>query len=429
MENVKQPRILILCTQPYHPMCQSRSLDSYFHSFPRDQLCQVFSDARTPIKGLCASLYQITDYQLLCRWKKRNTTVGRIYYYDDLPKESINEKRHLDKAKKWKGDGLYRFVRKLLWKKRFWNTQEFQKWICNVAKPDAIFLCFSPDFFFFEICEEIRKITKAKLLLSITDDLVFNRHFSLSPFYWLYRQAYERKAKQTIKQSDACFFVSNKIKKFYEANLGSKGYVQYIATNLPKPGEIKSPSNIRVARYLGMIESGRYESLCEVAEAFKLAGMDTVLEVYTPSYVEVVNKTRPDNLILKKPISYEKTLEAMRESDLLVMVEGMRKKDQKTVAYSLSTKVADSLGSGKLVLAYGGENTGLLSFVKEKNACLYATDFNGLVSVLKNVSDGKADLSGTILRSLETAHSCFDLEKQSRLFLERVQQIINYRKD
>ena len=45
------PKILIISAQPYNESEQSRTLDSYFHSFPNENLVQIFSDARIPQKG------------------------------------------------------------------------------------------------------------------------------------------------------------------------------------------------------------------------------------------------------------------------------------------------------------------------------------------------------------------------------------------
>ena len=75
-------------------------------------------------------------------------------------------------------------------------------------------------------------------------------------------------------------------------------------------------------------------------------------------------------------------------------------------------------------MAYGGENAGLISFVKEKDACLVATDFEGLVSLLKKMKDGNVCYKEVIERSLLVAEECFDIETQSHLFLSRVRELL-----
>lgn len=418
-----QPRILILCTQPYHPMVQSRALDSYFHFWDRDNLYQIFSDARTPIKGLCASLYQITDWQLVQRWKKKNAEVGRVFNYSELPDEWEAEVLPtLKKAKKWKSNGLYRWARKTLWKKRFWNTDKLNRWIEETVKPDAIFFCFSPDFFLLDIAEYISNKWKIPMFLSITDDLYFQDHFSLSPFYWLYRAWYKHRIRKLMKRSVFGVFESEKIKRKYCDTFHIPGCVQYIASSLPNVAKVDAPSSILTARYLGNIEYGRFESLCQVADAFLKAGKDIKVEVYSSSYPEIVNKKHPANLVVKKPVSYDEALKLMSTADLLLLVEGTKKKDQRDTAYSLSTKVGDTLGSGRLVLAYGGAETGALSFLKEKDACLCANNLDELASIICSLDN--LNKEAVIEKSLRVAKECFDLNVQAKKWLEEATSLL-----
>jgi len=135
----REPKILIIDTQPYHKMVQSRALESYFHQFRKENLMQIFSDDRIPCKGQCEYLYQITDYDLLkCRFNKKHK-VGKVYSYKDLPLEwNINAKR----IRKPKNRGpLYRFLRKAIWKKSYWNTAELEKLVSDFC-PDFIFVGF-----------------------------------------------------------------------------------------------------------------------------------------------------------------------------------------------------------------------------------------------------------------------------------------------
>ena len=72
-----KPRILIVGTVPYSTKATSRAFASYFTGWPRDKLAQIFSSTKTPPKGHCETLYQITDHRLLrarliknCKLKK-----------------------------------------------------------------------------------------------------------------------------------------------------------------------------------------------------------------------------------------------------------------------------------------------------------------------------------------------------------------------
>ena len=78
-------RILIVGTIPYNKNTSSRAFDAYFHNWEKENIRQIFSNTKTPVKGHCGSLYQITDQRLLkCRLKKIDE-VGVIFEDKDLP--------------------------------------------------------------------------------------------------------------------------------------------------------------------------------------------------------------------------------------------------------------------------------------------------------------------------------------------------------
>lgn len=422
---MKDPRVLIVCTQPYNPSVQSRALDSYLHFFQKEDLRQIFSDSRTPIKGQCASLYQITDRRLIERRLKRATKVGKVFDYDSLPDCWDNNKSFKRRRPKHK-KGLYRLVRKAVWKKKLWDTPELEKWVKEFS-PDCILLWFSGDFFVFDIATHFADKYELPIILCITDDYVFNGHFSLSPFYWAYRYLYKKMIRNLMKKRVLGMFESNRIQSKYLEHFDIPSHVQYICTNIT-PAAPSIPTKIDNLSYFGNMEFGRFDSLCEVARAFLSQGAHTKIHVYTANYEVVKNKKRPINLILHKPIPYEEVQKKIKEADMLLVVEGMKKEDVKNVRYSLSTKVGDSLASGKPILAYGGKDTGAMSFFMETESALLATNQNELNHIVSKILSGDVDYRKIIGTALATAKEKFNLENQAKLYKERLIEFLEKRK-
>ena len=50
-------RVLIVGTVLYNEMSTSRAFDSYFHFWEKENLAQIFSNAKAPAKGHCGTLY------------------------------------------------------------------------------------------------------------------------------------------------------------------------------------------------------------------------------------------------------------------------------------------------------------------------------------------------------------------------------------
>ena len=145
-------RVLIVGTVPYNEMSTSRAFNSYFRFWEKENLAQIFSNAKAPVKGHCGTLFQITDERMLKRRFNRKTETGVVFNYGDL-------------ADKWDDSSLevsngvakmYRFgsrknsfvylLRKFIWKRKYWRSEKLLSWLDEFS-PECVFLSFSDDFF------------------------------------------------------------------------------------------------------------------------------------------------------------------------------------------------------------------------------------------------------------------------------------------
>jgi hypothetical protein len=114
----------------------------------------------------------------------------------------------------------------------------------------------------------------------------------------------------------------------------------------------------------------------------------------------------------------------MCDTDLLVAVEGFSKKSVKAVKYSLSTKTGDLLASGKPILVYGSEETGLLSFFIENKCGIIATSKEELFQKVRDLLSGNIDLTKILATEQDVADKLFSTEKQAKLFEDFVKDIL-----
>lgn len=153
ISEVMHPKIMIVGTVPYNKRSTSRAFEAYFHNWEKENCAQIFSNTRTPCKGHCGTLFQITDQRMLKRRFDKKVKTGKIFKYEDLPDEWADNDLEL------KGNAIkkaYRFgarhtpfthlLRKLVWKKKYWCTDELNEWLDDFH-PDCVFLSFSDDFF------------------------------------------------------------------------------------------------------------------------------------------------------------------------------------------------------------------------------------------------------------------------------------------
>ena len=343
-------KILIVGTVPYNKKSTSRAFDAYFHYFERENLAQIFSNAKTPCKGHCASLFQITDSRMLSRWLGKKIDTGVIYNYEDLEDEWEDWDLEFENKSTKK---LYRaasrhttlthILRGILWRKKFWCTDKLNNWLDNFA-PDCVFLAFSDDYFIPKIAMYVARRYNIPIVSCIGDDYYFNTKFSLNPFYYIYKSTYRRLVRKIFSHPSSAIYISDKIRDKYNSEFGLSGQTVYLSSNISrKPFEPINKEN-PVITYFGNIGIGRNNSLNDIGFALGSINKDWRLEVYSNEPNEKVYKVLLENPFVdfKGSVPYAQVENRIRESDITVIVEGFRRKDINMSRYSLSTKAADA---------------------------------------------------------------------------------------
>lgn len=391
--NISHPRVLIVGTVPYNKRSTSRAFEAYFHNWEKENLAQVFSNTRTPCKGHCGTLFQITDYRLLKRRFNKKIETGRVFEYENLPDEWIDNDLEIKSASV---KGMYKIgarhtpcthlIRKTIWKKKYWCTEKFNKWL-EKFNPECIFLSFSDDFFIPEIALYVAKKFDIPIVSSIGDDYYFNERFSLSPFYLLYKKSYKKLIRKVLSYKGSAIYISDKIRDKYNSEFGLNGKTVYLTSEIKRkefePINIKTP----VITYFGNIRMGRNYSLNDIGYALGKINDNYRLEVYSGENDEKYFKIFDKNPFIKYcgAIPYADVIKRMSESDVTVIVEGFKKKDIDQSRYSLSTKAADALASGVSILSYGSEECGIIEYMKGTEASVVCSDKNLLVDKISEL--------------------------------------------
>lgn len=376
------PRVLIVGTVPYNRKSTSRAFASYFSGWDKDCLAQLFSNTKTPAKGHCGELFQITDQRLVQKRFKPSIQTGRLFRYADLPEQWTDDSQELNSSFFHR---LYSFgahktplkflVRKAVWKKKLWCTEELLQWLDRFA-PECIFLSFSDDFFIPEIALFVARRYHIPIVSSIGDDYYFNGHFSLSPFYYLYRSMYKRLIRSVFAHGGSAIYISDKIRDRYNDVFDLKGETVYLNSEISRrPFREIDPENLKVS-YFGNIRQGRCQSLCDVADALAQISERYHVDVYSnqKSEKEVNVLTHNPHISFHGSIPYQEVCEQTARSDILLIVEGFRKRHTRNTRYSLSTKAADSLSSGAQILAYGSGECGVIEYMKKVGCAVVCTD-------------------------------------------------------
>ena len=383
------PRILIIATTPYSENYSSRSLDAYFHFWEKENIAQIFTRNIVPTKGHCGELFQISDSKLLKRWLHKTKNTGTVYHYDELADSGVNQIIDDSAMQKLgtKHTPTIEILRRMLWRKKYWCTDQLNEWL-DKFKPECIFYNFSNHIFTQQIALYVAERYEIPIITAIGDDFYFNDQKSLSPAYHLYRSIFKKLTRRILtKKNGSAVYVSDKIRDKYNNEFGLDGETVYFnSTVARKPF---SPINTEkpVIAYFGNIRLGRNNSLLDIATALGRIRPTYTLEVFAgesdPYYYEPL-QNHP-NIKYGGKIPYSEVLTRTAECDAVVVVEGFREEDLAFTRYSLSTKAADALSCGSMIIAYGPESAGVIDYLKRTGAAMVCTNPERLQEFLETL--------------------------------------------
>lgn len=429
------PRVLIVGTVPYNKQTSARAFESYFRNWERGNLAQIFSNPREPVKGHCGALYQITDKMLLMRFVRRDTDVGKEYYFDELNDEWLPQ---TEKEKKSIIAKLYRLgsqksplnylLRGLLWRKDYWCTPKLNQWLDSFA-PECVFLAFSDDFFIPRIALYVAERYNVPIVSCIGDDYYFNDKVSLSPLYHLYRMMYKRLIDRVFAHGGSAAYIGNKIRDKYNQEFHLDGETVYLTSEMKRHEFREINTENPVISYAGNIRLGRNTSLLMIATALGEINKDYRIQVYSnesiPKFYRPLEKH--PNIEYHGAIPYPIVKEIMQNSDILIVVEGFSKENVRITKYSLSTKVADSLAVGGFVFSVGSSQCGAIEYLKEIDCGPVCTQDAEIRTNLERLIFDREYQRELYDRSLKITEKNHSLKNSNRIFEEIVDKAIrNY---
>ncbi len=377
-----KPKVLIVGTVPYNRNLTSRAFESYFSGWEHDRLAQIFSNEMTPVKGHCGTLFQITDKRMLKRKFSHCVETGKIYNRSILSEqEAYGEPGKVSYIYKvlYRIGGLHspftHLLRRWVWNKKHWCTEKLNYWLDEFA-PDCVFLSFSDDFFILQIALYAAKRYNIPIVSVVGDDYCFNMHFSLSPFYYIYKYSYIKLVRDVFSYKGNAVYISDKIRDIYNKSFGLNGKTVYLASDMARRNFREINSDDPYICYFGNIGLGRSKSLADIGNALGMINPNYRLNVYSNE-----NGPKDTSVLYRNPhisfngsIPYNEVKRKIMKCDIMVLVEGFSKSDIGKTRYSLSTKAADALASGSNILAYGPSDCGLIQYMSDTGGAEVCTE-------------------------------------------------------
>lgn len=411
-----------------------KTLSGYFNGFNNTDVAQFYIHPEVPKRSdICTKYFRITDIDAIKSIITRKcgeefSIRDNDYNENNLITDNVKVAKIYQKSRS-RTPFTY-FVRNLIWSLSAWNSKKLKKWLNDFA-PEAVFFASGDYAFMYKIALKIAKERKIPLYVSCMDDYYFYNK-NADKFGGKIMHKYLMKhVNKTMTYATAIFSICDKMTEDYSELLKVPTYTLHTGTSNDKP--LAQDSKSSKISYIGNLGYNRHLQLVNIGKALLKVQSDN-----KPSYIDVYSaEEREEVLSLLNPenginfhgkISAEEVKKVMADSMILIHTESFDKSIRKTVAYSVSTKIADSLASGTCLMAYGPAEVASISYLKDNNAAFCIDENDDLVSKLKTIINNEELRSMYVNKALELAnrnHNMLDNSRKIISVLTQNQALVN----
>lgn len=401
-------KILIVSHNPISTFNNmGKTIGSLFSSFPKEALCQLYLHPSVPDVEACNSYYRITDRAVLMsyfKWRVR----GEVIKVDENQHSCSDESEAGRLYRKVKNVSVgKRLARDFLWKHSRWYNGELKAWIEREA-PTVMFVAPGMPKLLYEIAFKIASKHQLPIVTYICDDYYFLKKGKNLPERYMNWRV-RRKIEQLMIKTNHVVFICDYLRLAYQARFNVKADTIMNGTTREISQSVTSSPTISSLTYMGNLYYDRELSLAEIGRSLERInegnGTNYLLHVYTG---EINEKTRKmfeqiSTVRLHGFVSGDELERVIERADAFVHVEGFDEACRDMVKGSVSTKIADSLGNGKVFLAYGPDDVASIQYLKQNQCAFVATSLEALEIQLKKMFSDESERIYQINKALEIA--------------------------
>ena len=405
-----------------------KTLKSYFKNWDENDIAQFYIHSEIPTDAICKNYYRITDKDAIKSILTRKS--GTIFKEEDIRLDAITSRidtgrdtKIYNKAKN--KTPMFYIARNTWWNLSKWKSKKLLSWV-DEFNPDIIFFSAGDCAFMYKIALFLAKYKNIPLVVSCMDDYYFHNKNENKLLGKMVHRSFMKQVKRTMDYATCIFPICEKMGKDY-GKLFNKPY-----HTLPTPSTLNKPldeEKTNAISYIGNLGYKRNEQIIKLGQALLKVQSDK-----RPQYIDVYSaESRPE--ILKDlneengikfhgAISADEVLKVMGKSLAVIHTESFDKETRKSVAYSVSTKIADSLASGTPILAYGPGEVASIEYLLENNAAFCVTSDSELEASLCELIENQEKREEIVKCALDLAKRNHDSEKNCQMIRDVLEEII-----
>ena len=380
-------KILVVSHNVFSEMTNmGKTLKSYFQGVDNIDISQFYIHSEIPTDSICSNYYRITDRDAIKSIFTRKSgsifTERDVKYDEKDPRVYSGHTEKLYQRAQSKSPAIY-FIRNLWWSLGVWKTKKLLSWI-NKFDPDVVFFASGDYAFMYKIALTIAKYKNIPLIVSCMDDYYFYNRNAGRFGGNMVHSLFMKQVNKTISYSSLICAICEKMGKEYGKFFNKPYHIIHTPASIPCRLNFEKNKSIS---YIGNLGYKRNEQIVAIGKALKnikLEDKPEFIDVYSAEKRPEILKdlTEENGIRFHGSIPADKVLEVMGSSVAVIHTESFDENTRRMVAYSVSTKIADSLASGTCIFAYGPAEIASIEYLVENKAAFCATDERELTSVL-----------------------------------------------
>lgn len=404
-----------------------KTLKSYFDLIDPSNIAQLYVHSEIPTDDCCETYYRVTDKEMIGSIFTRRS--GAVFGVSDIKKDAFTARVDTGTTAKLYQKARSRtpmiyLARNLWWRLGAWKTKRLLRWV-DEFDPDVIFLASGDYAFIYRIALELAKYKNIPLAVSCMDDYYFYNKNENRFLGKAVHKAFMKQVRKTMDYASCIFPICEKMKMDYQELFHKPCYTLNTPSTITEP--ISLPKSNEIS-YIGNLGYKRHEQIIALGRVLKnlsCEGKPYYIDVYSAESrpEKLKNLTEENGIRFHGAISAEEVLKVMGRSMAVIHTESFNKSTRRSVAYSVSTKIADSLASGTCILAYGPPEIASIKYLKDNNAAYCITDEkeieNGLLEFISNHSLRKQIVKNAIALAKEN----HDSRKNGALIMDKLRSI------
>lgn len=412
------PRVLVVANNGFSlSNSNGRTLGNFLVGWPKDRLAEFCLSISDPNFALCENYYCLSDSAILQAVKHLTKAKGRVI----CPSTNIAKQTVMTGTKGRSRNAFNACARQLLWNKCVWDSDSFRSWV-NDFSPQLVLVYIGDTPFIHTIAETIAKRSEAPIVIFNTEGYCFFKKnwFKKGPFDWLffylYRKVLYRSTKAVVLQSKDIIHCNQQLCDDYAKEFGKVGKVLYTASSV-KRSERSFNSNSPHFLYAGGVDLYRYKALIEISEVLQSINKDYYLDIYGTGSEEAITALKMAHGVRYHGIvSYEVIKEKIENSDVLFHAESYEGYKRFSLKYAFSTKIADSIASGKCFFVYAPPQLACSEYIRNTQAGWYASNKEDLRLKLTQLVTDDGARNRIQENAQRIAYANHNQEKSSQMF-------------